>query len=74
MDKEPKPSPEEEAREEAKDITFRVVMMSLPVISGGGLLAAIAHVEAEKMIPILEAEDKEDGDYQPDFYAVIEID
>lgn len=48
MDKEPKPSPEEEAREEAKDITFRVVMMSLPVISGGGLLAAIAHMEAEK--------------------------
>lgn len=30
--------------------------------------------EAEKMIPILEAEEKEDGDYQPDFYAVIEID
>lgn len=30
--------------------------------------------EAEKMIPVLEAENKEDGDYQPDFYAVIEID
>lgn len=48
MDNEPKLSPEEEAREEAKDITFRIVMMSLPVIAGGGLLAAIAHVEAEK--------------------------
>lgn len=30
--------------------------------------------EAEKMIPILEEENKEDGDYQPGFYAVIEID
>lgn len=30
--------------------------------------------EAEKMIPMLEAENKEDEDYQPNFYAIIEVD
>lgn len=29
--------------------------------------------EAEKMIPMLEAENKEDEDYQPDFHAIIEV-
>lgn len=48
MDNEPKLSPEEEAREEAEDIAFRIVLMSLPVIAGGGLLCAIANWCANK--------------------------
>ena len=48
MDKEPKPNPVEEVREEAEDKAFGLAMISLPIIAGGGLFCAIAHVEAEK--------------------------
>lgn len=48
MDNEPKLSPQEEAREEAEDMAFRIVLMSLPFIAGGGLLCAIANWCANK--------------------------